>query len=79
MEKIAGAKMRGPANFPKDTDWILMSVNIQTEIKSNELVAVATVWRWPWLPARDNYSYSRVSTNKIGLEKFRPFENLHLF
>ena len=40
--KIAGAKMRGPENFPKDTDWIL-SVNIRTKIKSNELVAVATV------------------------------------
>ena len=42
MGKTAGAKMRGPANFPKDTDCIL-SVNIQSEIKSNELVAVATV------------------------------------
>ena len=40
MGKIAGAKMRGSANFLKDTDWIL-TVNIQTEIKSNELVAVA--------------------------------------
>ena len=32
--------MRGLANFLKDTDRIL-TVNIQTEIKSNELVAVA--------------------------------------
>ena len=40
MGKIAGAKMRGSANFLKDTDRIF-TVNIQTEIKSNELVAVA--------------------------------------
>lgn len=43
-KKLLECKLRGPANFSNDTDCIL-SVNKQTAIKSNEVVAAATVWR----------------------------------
>lgn len=41
-KKLLECKLRGPANVSNDTDCIL-SVNKQTAIKSNEVVAVATV------------------------------------